>query len=586
MNTKKKKLPIGVSDFKKMISEDYYYIDKSLFIEEILEKGETIILLPRPRRFGKTLNLSMLKYFYDCCPDPEAGIESEREKIGVNKEPFVNPYKKLFDSLAISKSAKEHLDKMGKHPVIFLTFKDIKEIAWEISYRKIKQLIQDEYLRHDYLLNSPKLKSQEKDYFKRIIDLKGEREEFENSLQKLLIFLSRFYGERVVILIDEYDAPIHMGFSRGYYDDIINFMRNFLSGGLKDTDKYLEKGIVTGIMRVAKESIFSGLNNPGVFTLTAEEFDDKFGFTPDEIEKLLEDFDSIDYFDDIRKWYNGYRFGARLIYNPWSILNFLASKSKRCQPFWINTSDNEIVEDLLSMGGKELKGELELLVRGETIEKVIEEDIVLKDVKKKENLLWSFLLMGGYLKYTSWRQDKYNGWIYYTLAIPNMEVRTTYTRIIDHYFTTKIENENVQLMLNSLIQGDIKLFEKMLRSIVLGIFSYHDFGGEPERVYHALVLGMLVWMAGTHEIKSNRESGYGRYDIMIIPRDLSQTGYVIEFKTVDIEEKETPKSALAAAMKQIEEKKYETELKERGIKKIIKLAIAFRGKEVFLESKG
>jgi hypothetical protein len=524
----------------------------------------------------------MLKYFYDCCPETQPSAAETRSPQKETPPPG-NTYKNLFASLAISRAGKKYLDYMGKYPVIFLSFRDIKEMEWETCMDKIEHLIQDEYLKHDYLLNSPKLKSPEKDYFKRIMERKASKADYEKSLEKLLIFLNRFYGERGVILIDEYDAPVHAGFTYGYYDEIINFIRNFLCGGLKDTDQYLEKSIITGIMRIARESIFSGLNNPGVYTLLSEEFDDKFGFTEEEVEALLKDYRLLDMYDQVQQWYNGYCFGAKIIYNPWSIVNFLGSKAKECKPYWINTSDNKIVESLLSGGGKELKEELELLIRGEIIEKAIEDNIVLKDISHRENLLWSFLLLGGYLKQTAKRMDRATGKMYYALSIPNMEVRTIYIEIVDHFFTGKIGNRKVEIMLKALIDGDIKLFEKILRKVVTAVFSYHDFGCEPEKVYHALVAGLLIWISNTHEIKSNRESGYGRYDITIIPYDLSQTGYVIEFKTVDKEDNETLDTAAAAALEQIEEKQYETELIERGIENIKKLAIVFSGKDVYVK---
>jgi hypothetical protein len=438
-------------------------------------------------------------------------------------------------------------------------------------------------LKHDYLLEGKALKPQESKFFKRIIELEGNKGDYENSLEYLLIFLNRYYGKQVVILIDEYDAPVHAGFNNGYYDEIIGFTRNFLSGGLKDTGQYLEKSVLTGIMRIARESIFSGLNNLGVFTLLAEEFDDKFGFTEKEIEKMLKDFNVFHMVDQVREWYNGYTFGKETIYNPWSIINFLASERKEPEPYWVNTSDNRIVESLLSRQGSELRKELEQLIRGESIEKAIDENIILKEVTLREDLLWTFLLMGGYLKPTGKRRDPASGKIFYMLAIPNEEVKTTYTGIIDRYFSTKIENEKLEIMLKALIDGDIKLFEKMLRMVVLAVFSYHDFGGEPEKVYHALVAGLLIWISNTHEVKSNRESGYGRYDIMIIPKNRAQIGYIIEFKSVDKDDNETVDTALEAALAQIETKKYETELVERGIKHIKKLAIAFSGKEVFVK---
>jgi hypothetical protein len=577
-----KKLPVGVSDFKEIVTGEYCYVDKTLFIKEIIDKGDKVLIIPRPRRFGKTLNLSMLKYFYDCCP-PE-GTPKAGPRSAANGTDRTSAVKKLFDSFNICKAGKQYVDKMGKFPVIFLSFRTIKELDWETCWSKIKQLIQEEYLKHDYLINSSKLKSQEKDYFKKIIDRKGNKGDYENSLEKLLIFLSRHYGTRSVILIDEYDAPVHAGFNHDYYDEIINFMRNFLCGGLKDTDQYLEKSVLTGIMRIARESIFSGLNNPGVYTLLSKEFDDKFGFTEQEVKTLLADFRVSDMGEQVQKWYDGYRFGKQVIYNPWSIINFLGSEEKGFKPYWINTSDNKIVESLLSKGGKELKEELEQLIRGETIEKIVEENIVLKDIDSDEDSLWSFLLMGGYLKQTSKRMDEVMEKTYYSLSIPNKEVRSTYTRIVRRYFSTKIENKKLEIMLKALIEGDVGLFEKMLRKVVLAVFSYHDFGGEPEKVYHALVAGLLIWISNTHEIKSNRESGYGRYDIMILPKDINQVGYVIEFKAVDLEDNETIEIAVEAALKQIEEKKYETELIDRGITNIKKLAVVFNGKDVVVKS--
>ena len=578
---KNKKLPIGVSDFKKIIEENYYYIDKSLFIKEVIDSGDTILLLPRPRRFGKTLNISMLRYYYDCCPtiwtaEPDVTTPAIETQAVTNN-------KNLFASLAISQAGQEYLDKMGRYPVIFISFRSIKEATWESCWDKIKELIQETYLEHDYLLDSPVLKPAEKIYFKKIIALKGNEGNYTNSLRKLLIFLSRYYGRRGVVLIDEYDAPIHVGFTHGYYDKIIFFIRNFLGGGLKDTDQYPEKGVVTGSMRIAKESIFSGFNNPGVYTLLSQKFSDHFGFTEAEVKNMLADFDVLDMFEQVQFWYNGYRFGNKVIYNPWSIINFLNNEEKELIPYWINTSDNEIVNTLLSNGGKELREELEQLIRGESIEKPIDENIVLKDIHADEDSLWGFLLMGGYLKQTAKRWDPASATFYYTLSIPNEEVKTTFSRIIHRYFSDKIENKKLQIMLKALIEGDVMLFGEMLQDVVAAIFSYHDFGNEPERVYHALVAGLLVWITNTHEIKSNRESGYGRYDILIIPKSPALVGYVIEFKAVNKRRNETVADATAAALLQIENKQYEIELKERGIAHIKKLAIAFSGKEVFVK---
>ena len=575
-----KKLPIGKSDFKEVIENNYRYVDKSLFIKDIIDKSDSILLIPRPRRFGKTLNLSMLKYFYDCCPGiltpGTAPLPGENEKN--EPVPPANSYGKLFEPLAIKKAGQLYLDKMNKYPVIFLSFRTIKELDWESTFRKITRLIQDEYSRHYYLLNSQVLLPHEKDYFQKILDLNAHREDYENSLEKLLIFLNRYYRERVVILIDEYDAPVHAGFTYHYYEEVINFLRNFLAGGLKDTDQYLEKSIITGIMRIARESIFSGLNNLGVFTLLAEEFDDKFGFTEEEVKELLADYQAADRYDQVQKWYNGYRFGKEIIYNPWSIVNFLGSEARECKPYWINTSDNRIVDTLLSRGGKELKEELELLIRGETIEKAVEENIILKDVSTREHLLWSFLLMGGYLKQTDKKIDDTTGKVYYSLSVPNLEVRTVYLGIIEHFFADKIENRKLETMLKSLLEGDIDVFEEIFADYVMKAMSFFDLGEEPEKVYHAFVMGLLLWLSPAYRINSNRESGYGRYDIMIIPEDTSKLGFIIEFKMV--RKNETAEKAVESALKQMTERKYETSLLESGVTKYKKLAIVFKGKDV------
>lgn len=574
------KLPVGVSDFQDIASGEYIFIDKTLLIKEIMDKGDKILLIPRPRRFGKTLNISMLKYYYDCCParvlpDSEGRFPSKKEDLPKNS------YTQLFANLAIARAGEEYLEKMGKNPVIFLSFKNVKDSTWSVCYEKIMQLISDEYTRHYYLLSSGRLLPHEQDYFKSILARKGSVGDYQNSLGQLLKFLNRYYEARVVILIDEYDAAIHAGFTCNYYDTAIDFMRGFLCAGLKDTDEYLEKSVITGILRIAKESIFSGLNNPGVYTVISEEFSDKFGFTENDVESFLNRFNLLDRYDEVRRWYNGYRFGDETVYNPWSIINFLESKVHELKPYWLNTSNNDLIETVLSNGGQELKEELEELIRGESIEKLIDENIIMKEINSREDLLWSFLLMTGYLKFTS--KKRIGDQFYYNLTIPNAEVRIAYKNIIKKYFSDKIKNRELEMMLKGLIDGDISLFEKILQKIVTAIFSYHDFTGEPEKVYHALVAGLLVWLWETHEIKSNRESGFGRYDIMITPKNPKLLGYVIEFKAVDEDRNETVPAAVESAFKQIEAKKYETELVERGIRNIKKLAIVFSGKRVFVK---
>jgi len=577
---KTKKLPVGISDFRDIVTGNYIYVDKTLFIKEIIDRGDKILLIPRPRRFGKTLNLSMLKYFFDSIPDPvykSPGSTSPEKPEGTQG----SSKKHLFDSLAIMKAGKEYLDKMGRYPVIFLSFRGLKEMDWDSCLREIKQLIQAEYLKHDYLLQESKLKIQEQDYFKRIVDLSGDKVDYKNSLAKLMVFLNRYHGKRAIILIDEYDAPVHAGFTHGYYDEIINFMRNFLCSALKDTDQFLEKSVLTGIMRIAKESIFSGLNNPGVYTFLSNAFNDKFGFTESEVENLLREFQVYDKYDGVREWYNGYRFGENVIYNPWSIINFLADDQKSFKPYWLNTSDNAIVETLLSRGGKELKEELEMLIRGETIEKAVDENIVLKNVETDDNSLWSFLLMGGYLKTISERRAPVTVEMYYKMAIPNLEVKAAYIQIIKRYFSTRIENRTLEIMLKALLEGDINVFEEIFADYVVKAMSFFDTAVEPEKVYHAFVMGLFLWLSPDYEVKSNRESGYGRYDIMIIPKETGKLGFIIEFKKT--RKKETLETAVKSALEQIENLKYESELLHRGIKNYKKLAIVFKGKEVVIK---
>ena len=579
---KLKKIPIGISDFKDIVKGgNYYYIDKTLLIKEILDKGDKILLAPRPRRFGKTLNISMLKYFFDCCPGKVFPDEQGNYPTNKNDLPK-NSYKTLFEGLNITQAGEEYTGKMGKYPVIFLSFRNTKTSDWNSCLQKIKREIQEEYYRHKYLLYSPKLEPVDKDFFNRILELKGDQNDYESSLEMLMVFLTRYYEERAIVLIDEYDAPIHAGYVKDFYDSSIGFMRNLLCGGLKDMDEYLEKSVLTGILRIAKESIFSGFNNPGVYTLTKPAFNDKFGFTETEVETMLNAYNLLDHYDDIRSWYNGYIFGGTVIYNPWSILNFINMGDNQFVPYWLNTSDNQLIDTLLSNGGKELKLELEQLLRGNAIEKTIDENIVMKEIESNDELLWSFLLMSGYLKYTDCRKGDADNLVY-SLSIPNLEVKFIYRNIIKSYFKTKIEDRNLEKMLNALKEGDIDYFEELFKDLVATVFSFHDFGGQPERVYHAFVAGLLTWLYGTHEIKSNRESGFGRYDIMLIPKNPVQTGYVIEFKAVNKRKKETVESATQAALNQIEEKKYETELIERGIQSIKKLAIVFDGKEVYVK---
>ncbi len=550
-----RKLPIGISDFRKLRKGNHYYADKTLFIREIIDASAEVLLIPRPRRFGKTLNLSMLKYFFEKNDDDRTC---------------------LFENLLISKEDVfgKH---MGRYPVICLTFKDLKSDAWEDLYEGICRVIRQEIDRHEELFQWEGLKGIDRSHMEKILYGSATRRDFEDILPVLSRQLAKYHREQVIILIDEYDTPLHAGYMHGYYDQAVSLMRNFLSAGLKDNPN-LFKGVLTGVLRVAKESVFSGLNNLGVYTLLEKEFETVFGLTEPEVRHLLESNNIGDRYDEVSYWYNGYLFGGEVIYNPWSVLNYTAGKEKKPRHYWVNTADTYMIDRLATCNGRELREEIGLLLEGKGIAKPVFESIMMRDLDVQDELLWSFLLFSGYLKPVCQISDET-----WELQIPNHEVRLMYRNLIRRWFAEKIESGRLDDMLGALETGDVPLFERLLQTIVLRVMSFHDLGGEPEKVYHALVLGMLVRMSDRYEIRSNRESGYGRYDIMLRPKDITGQGIVIEFKKVDKSLKETPEQTLERALKQIEDRKYETELKSCGVRNILKVAVAFRGKELWVK---
>ena len=558
-NQKMQRIALGISDFKKLQDVKGYFIDKSFFIKEIIDENFETILLPRPRRFGKTLNLSMLKYFF------------EKEKQNKSY---------LFDNLTIAKEPefKEHFN---RYPVIFLSFKDVKETSFEIAFSKIKRLISLEYKRHSYILDFLKDEN-DKRIFKEITSERADLSLISDALIYLSKWLYESTGEKVVILIDEYDTPIQSAFFRGFYDEMINFFRNFLSAGLKD-NSYLFKAVLTGILRVARESIFSGLNNIGTYTILDTEFETSFGFTEDEVFKMLDDYGIGDFKDGVKKWYDGYIFGKNTtIYNPWSILNFVSKKEKVFEPFWVNTSSNDIIRDLVINSSFSTKKEFELLLRDEPLTKQIDSAIVFRDIEKNETSLYSFLLFCGYLK--PFEKKIVVGENICKLLIPNFEVKTIFRKAFLNWFNQSFVNEKLKVMLQALLEGDLELFEEILSEFVLETLSYFDTAGKNvEAVYQAFVLGLLVSLpASSYEVNSNKESGYGRYDICLIPKDLSKKAIIMEFKTIRV--KENKDTALDSAIKQLIEKKYETEILKRGIKDILRFGVVFDGKRVWIKT--
>lgn len=549
---------IGESDFKRLRQAGAYYVDKSLFVEEVLTSPYKIILLTRPRRFGKTLNLNLLYHFFEKRETDESH---------------------LFEGLAISLSD-VYKDHLSKYPVIHLTFKDIKDDDFDVAIHRIGVLIHEVFEKHRYLLQWDKLSSMASHLFDRVLNQKAEPKDLMDSIRILSEQLQRYHQQSVIILIDEYDTPIHAAYTNGYFQKMLGFLRNFLSGAFKDNSS-LYKGVITGALRIAKESIFTGLNNLVVLTLLDEEFNTCFGFTTSEVQNILDDFGLSNSYENILKWYDGYHFGNNKILNPWSVMNYVAQNKKAFKPYWLNTASMDMIEEVLTPDQHALRNELNDLIEGRSIIKPIYENIVFSDLKDKNSeLLWSFLLHSGYLTAEKEIPGRFRQ--KYQLQIPNHEVSIIYFELVEKWLKNHINLSQLETLLMSLKKGEINLFENKLKAICLEIMSFHDFAGQPEKVYHALVLGMLVWLSEDYDIRSNRESGYGRYDIVFKPKNTRNQGMIIEFKRID--ENENPDNVLNDAMKQIEDKAYDIELKTAGISDILKIAIGFRGKEVYLRS--
>lgn len=556
----KKPLPIGIDNFEEIITKNYYYVDKSLLIKELLESRAKATLIPRPRRFGKTLNMSMLRFFF------------EKSK---------NASSHLFDSLAIS-NHEEIMAHKGQYPVIFFTLKFIDSLVWDECFDKLKRIISEEYRRHRYLLDSSCLDATQVKEFEAILSLEASKVAYEVSLKNLIRYLSEYHNKNPIVFIDEYDVPIHAGFRHDYFIQVVSFMKSFLGDGIKDNSN-LEFAVITGALRVARESIFTGWNNLKVCTFLSEFYGDKFGLLEREVQDMLSYYGLNANLDEVRSWYNGYTSGAATVYNPWSIINFADNKGI-LQPYWINTSTNDIIKSLITEGGGGVEEDIEALIARKSITKEISENIVYSDIKKNTNSLWNFLFFSGYLTFKNSRIINRKPTV--DFLIPNEEVRYFFESTILSWIQQQAGEIEYNYMLKSLVAGDIATFNKLFSNFVLRALSYFDLSGKkPERFYHAFVLGMLVSLSSSYDIRSNRESGYGRYDVMIIPHDVNKPGIVIEFKKVDTYENETLEQAAKAAIKQIEEKRYAEEIKAQGIGAVIIVSIAFSGKNVLILSK-
>ena len=537
-----KKIPIGIDDFKKIRENNYYYIDKTNFIEEIGKNVGKTLLFTRPRRFGKTLNMSMLKYFFD--------IKNKEEN------------KKLFQDLYIEKS--DFFQEQGAYPVVYISLKGIKADTWESSFFLIKSLISSIYNEFEYIRE--KLNESQLDSFNKVW-LKKDDGEYRNALKNLTSFLHEYYKKEVILLIDEYDSPLINAYEHGYYDEAIVFFQVFYGEALK-TNPYLRMGIMTGIIRVIKAGIFSDLNNLKVYSILEKEYSDFYGFTQEEVEKALKDF-NIEYeLPEVKAWYDGYRFGNSDVYNPWSILNFIQSEELR--PYWIETSGNFLINNVLKNVSTETIEVLENLFNGISMEENISGNSDLS-VLMGEDEIWELLLFSGYLTIDEKIGESYED--IYTLRLPNREVKEFFRK---KFIDVNFGESTFRKSMEALKKNNIKDFEKYLQNILLKSTSFHD--TKSEIFYHGLILGMMFYLDRDYIVKSNEESGLGRYDVSIEPRNKNNRAYILEFKVTKNEqdlEKESKE-----AIEQIISKKYDTSLKERGVKGIVFLGIAFCGKLV------
>ena len=543
-----KRIPIGLSDFKHLIEEDFYYFDKTKFIDEIIQDGAQVKLFTRPRRFGKTLNMSMLKYFFDI------------------KE--VEKNKKLFKDLYIEKT--ESFKEQGQYPVIFLSLKDLKATTWEEMQKDIKSTVARLFSEYKYLLKD--LDKFDTITFENVIMKNIELENLKEILKFLTKILYEKYSKKVVILIDEYDSPLVSAYTNGYYEKVKNFFKTFYSTVLKD-NTYLQMGILTGIIRVIKAGIFSDLNNLRTYTILSDDYTDIYGLTEEEVEKSLKDYGIEAEISKVKDWYDGYKFGDSEVYNPWSILNFLQDKKLRA--YWVDTSGNDLINNVLKMKNKNIITALERLFNGEGLRQNISGTSDLSKILSDDEI-WELLLFSGYLTV----EEKINQ-DNYILRLPNKEVKSLFRKTFIETYIAR--GSKLSFLMESLIENKIEDYEENLQEVLLASVSYNDTKKGNEAFYHGLIMGMGLYLEGEYITKSNIESGLGRYDFLIEPKNKSKRAFIMEFKSTDSVEKleEVSKEAL----KQIEDKKYDISLKQNGIKEITYIGIAFCGKQIKISYK-
>ena len=552
---KLKKISIGVEDFKEIIDKDGYFVDKTLMIKKLIESNAMVTLFTRPRRFGKTLNQFMIRRFF----------EDERSEKG---EKVDNAY--LFEGLKIAECGEEILKHQQQYPVIFLTLKSAKQPTYALAYMELKKRISEEYKRHRYILQGEILTADEKARFEAISAIMDDDSLYTDALGFLSMCLAKYHEKNTIILIDEYDVPLENAYFRGFYDEMIDFIRSLFESALK-TNPYLEKSVITGCLRISKESIFTGLNNLETDSVLHTRFGDSFGFTQEEVEGLLAYYDLSEQLEEVKKWYDGYLFNDFEIYNPWSILKYVNDRKDHVTefalPYWSNTSSNSIVREMVGEADEMAKADLETLMAGGTIEKQVHEDITYGDIHQTQDNLWNFLFFTGYLKKVGERTVGNNLWL--EMKIPNIEIATIYENSISYWFEQKIKATDRSPLVRALETGDCEAAEDFINRQLADTISYYDYA---ETFYHGFMAGLLVNIGG-YRVKSNRESGNGRPDIVMTESKFRGRAMILELKISDTIQGMEKKCE--EALTQMKEQKYESSLEDDGYQPILKYAICF-----------
>ena len=550
---KKLPLPVGISDYS-IASSQYYYVDKTLLIRDFLDERPMVSLFTRPRRFGKTLNMDMLRTFFE--------ISEEDTSV-------------YFRNKAIWKQGKAYQAYQGKYPVIFVSFKDIKCESWPETLEKLAEVIGNEFARHEELLSSKSCNEVDKTYFRQVMTRTAGSNALTSAFMTLTKMLHEHYGIPPVIIVDEYDTPIQQGHTKDFYDQVILFMRNLFSGGLKD-NKHLSFGFLTGILRVAKESIFSGLNNLTINSILDEKYSSYFGFTPDEVRAMAAYYSADDRYEELCDWYDGYLFGSTEIFNPWSVINFFRND---CRPgaYWQATGNNEIIREVLEEAGADIYDRLKALLQGESFLTYIDTDVVYPEIRRNPSSVYSFLLVAGYLKVVNTNSVFTNGYMC-EVSIPNREIGFVYKKEILDQLSEIVPQGLAVSIQESLFAGDAAKLKESMEKLLLESVSFYD--TSDESFYHGLVLGLCAMMDNRYYIRSNREAGEGRYDIQLMPKVKTLPGILIELKAAKKAEHSELKALAEAALSQINDRKYDAEMISQGIKEIVKYGAAFCGKEV------